>query len=851
MSKDIVDDTIHEKVLSYLSEYVSKGPELIKIFEEWNILEIIQVQNPQQDYRIIALSIRLLACLLQHDDKDNSSFLESGKSAQAVSKCFNDTSTYVAASSYLYNKLNGMLYDSDSSIDDRLTVLQLIWTLVDSKSNNVLAFLVQSQLLTRLNILLINNNRIVRSRTNDILCSIFEWVPDPILLFRNYSLNINNEDPISEGLIPKNFGILNENGTYKKEKLCKSKVISFKHIIYNSKYHAQMKKSIDTIISILFNPDYNTDQRILKTALGIIPIAIFTKITNDQITDELTSLLIIKNLLLDSKTECRGIMLLLETMQSFILNSTMSKYILSNRHGKDWADAIVFKACDIHWESSERADGSSCGVDFVIGFNLPQMVIEKINDEEAYVRASCLKTIQSIIRCQSSWQYFASKNLHEKITSELPFMMKDSEAFVRRAAMELLISLIVERKYGSMLLLDRNAEIMNPNVIEKIMEDPDFYVRINGCKFLEAVWNHFKKHNDINDELILSTIPDHKKSLIINESSSLLLPTTLIKGNESEFLIDKDTSFFYWLAADRLLITAVEDPSRLVRSEIFDILQRMKMFLEQTIIFDVVKNNKNNVHNDIPSSLSLLARKHLEFYQKICKVDFVRLESNIDTEHLYKEALECNEIIFHVHPDKPCPYVCSNLGQCINWKINYEEYIISYPPILIFELTQRDETLEYMLTACAFSTLPGMAHLESKNITCQTLTVLVAYTLNNPNSFINYSNSRAKKLSSDYNHNIKIPNEENISGIDFNNKYTLISSNDSTKEKKTNNQSKINKSKRKHEVRRSKRIKDKDKKYTETIIITSDDSKVTKPQPQISIPTTPNLPWTLSIPKNM
>ncbi|CAH1766628.1 4014_t:CDS:10, partial [Entrophospora sp. SA101] len=774
---DIVDDTIHEKVLSYLSEYVSKGPELIKIFEEWNILEIIQVQNPQQDYRIIALSIRLLACLLQHDDKDNSSlfhqlineyldildfildnsFAEEGLTRySSVSKCFNDTSTYVAASSCklllsiinnnclpfsknsllehlitsldLYNKLNGMLYDSDSSIDDRLTVLQLIWTLVDSKSNNVLAFLVQSQLLTRLNILLINNNRIVRSRTNDILCSIFEWVPDPILLFRNYSLNINNEDPISEafnyiidkmiyplfntdplnfemltmavnvlnssiklidravvktireqyisnlinllifliglannnneyidsedvcgdidnnmkcdgeGLIPKNFGILNENGTYKKEKLCKSKVISFKHIIYNSKYHAQMKKSIDTIISILFNPDYNTDQRILKTALGIIPIAIFTKITNDQITDELT---VNKNLLLDSKTECRGIMLLLETMQSFILNSTMSKYILSNRHGKDWADAIVFKACDIHWESSERADGSSCGVDFVIGFNLPQMVIEKINDEEAYVRASCLKTIQSIIRCQSSWQYFASKNLHEKITSELPFMMKDSEAFVRRAAMELLISLIVERKYGSMLLLDRNAEIMNPNVIEKIMEDPDFYVRINGCKFLEAVWNHFKKHNDINDELILSTIPDHKKSLIINESSSLLLPTTLIKGNESEFLIDKDTSFFYWLAADRLLITAVEDPSRLVRSEIFDILQRMKMFLEQTIIFDVVKNNKNNVHNDIPSSLSLLARKHLEFYQKICKVDFVRLESNIDTEHLYKEALEC------------------------------------------------------------------------------------------------------------------------------------------------------------------------------------------------------------------
>src|SRR5438105_1545366 len=29
MSKDIVDDTIHEKVLSYLSEYASQGPETV------------------------------------------------------------------------------------------------------------------------------------------------------------------------------------------------------------------------------------------------------------------------------------------------------------------------------------------------------------------------------------------------------------------------------------------------------------------------------------------------------------------------------------------------------------------------------------------------------------------------------------------------------------------------------------------------------------------------------------------------------------------------------------------------------------------------------------------------------
>ncbi|CAH1769638.1 15268_t:CDS:2, partial [Entrophospora sp. SA101] len=48
------------------------------------------------------------------------------------------------------------------------------------------------------------------------------------------------------------------------------------------------------------------------------------------------------------------------------------------------------------------------------------------------------------------------------------------------------------------------------------------------------------------------------------------------------------------------------------------------------------------------------------------------------------------------------------LGRCINWKINYEECIISYPPILIFELTQRD--------ACAFSTLPGGHYFYCKVI---------------------------------------------------------------------------------------------------------------------------------------
>ena len=50
--------------------------------------------------------------------------------------------------------------------------------------------------------------------------------------------------------------------------------------------------------------------------------------------------------------------------------------------------------------------------------------------------------------------------MHEDIALKLPFMMRDSEAFVRRAVMELMTCLIVERECGAILLDDRNAEIM-------------------------------------------------------------------------------------------------------------------------------------------------------------------------------------------------------------------------------------------------------------------------------------------------------------------------------------------------------------------------------------------------------
>jgi hypothetical protein len=155
-----------------------------------------------------------------------------------------------------------------------------------------------------------------------------------------------------------------------------------------------------------------------------------------------------------------------------------------------------------------------------------------------------------------------------------------------------------------------------------------------------------------------------------------------------------------------------------------------------------------------------------------------------------------NELTSKVFPDQPCPYNRANLHQCINRKIFYEEYIISWPHTLIFEITQRDSnynssdkldfpfqlvykendiSIEYTLTGRVYSTSPsgvhfysevirsfdgqsgvykyddlkneGMALLESKDLTslsgCKPQTTLVAYRINDFNNQSIYSNSRA------------------------------------------------------------------------------------------------------------
>ncbi|CAG8736265.1 17543_t:CDS:2, partial [Funneliformis caledonium] len=400
--------------------------------------------------------------------------------------------------------------------------------------------------------------------------------------------------------------------------------------------------SICTILDILFMPEYNADQRIMKEAFTIIPVVLFTKIENNSIHDvEIVNktLQTIQFLSLDSKIECRGMILLLETMHKLLRNKVMGEYIMLSRFGKEWADTLIFRACDPRWDIRDSilefisllfndSPNFGRGVDFALNYHLPKVVLAKIDDDQPYVRASCLRAIKAIVRYPKGWLYIVAEEMQRDIALKLPSMVKDSEAFVRRAVMELMTCLIDERECGAILLNDRNADIMSPEVMDKIMDDPDFYVRINGCKFLISVWDHCEQDR-------LSYGQKRTKHNIYLSGGSLL--------------IGKNSSWFYWLDGDKLLVKAAEDPSRLVRGEVLVILKRLKLYLEEIVATQEL-NSSFSLPNSIDDSQlshkrlfdqpSSLMQKHFNFYQNICLIDYERLEATINVEHLYEEALD-------------------------------------------------------------------------------------------------------------------------------------------------------------------------------------------------------------------
>ncbi|KAJ2961625.1 hypothetical protein NQZ79_g3168 [Umbelopsis isabellina] len=74
MSRDIVDDTIYEKVLSFLSSFLDNEAHGVQMYDSWHVLDILTetCESKEQDPRIKAICLRFLGKLISRDDAPNS-----------------------------------------------------------------------------------------------------------------------------------------------------------------------------------------------------------------------------------------------------------------------------------------------------------------------------------------------------------------------------------------------------------------------------------------------------------------------------------------------------------------------------------------------------------------------------------------------------------------------------------------------------------------------------------------------------------------------------------------------------------------------------------------------------------
>lgn len=58
------------------------------------------------------------------------------------------------------------------------------------------------------------------------------------------------------------------------------------------------------------------------------------------------------------------------------------------------------------------------------------------------------------MRDPRGWNGMREKNLEERLSAQLPSLIRDSEAFVRRAVLEAMICLVSERESGVILMVN-------------------------------------------------------------------------------------------------------------------------------------------------------------------------------------------------------------------------------------------------------------------------------------------------------------------------------------------------------------------------------------------------------------
>ncbi|KAF9438919.1 hypothetical protein BGZ76_002918, partial [Entomortierella beljakovae] len=274
--------------------------------------------------------------------------------------------------------------------------------------------------------------------------------------------------------------------------------------------------------------------------------------------------------------------------------------------------------------------GPDYGVAWALKHDHLESVFQKLSDEEAYVRAASVHALEVVMRDSRGWKGMCQKNLDERLSSRLPSLIRDSEAFVRRAVLEAMICLVSERDSASIIMVHGTDLFQDAEFMSRLtLDDSDWEVRIRACEFIAAVWTH-----------CIESSGDEPRSS---------------KRQKDSYTPKPSTSWFYDIRGDKILVEAAQDSSRLVRRTSVEALKVIKAAIEKqfkSIVSEYENNNTqpnysqkgNSPNADTGGLTTLKSSNMLEFYTVLRGLDFERLDATTSMEQLYEEVLNVERV---------------------------------------------------------------------------------------------------------------------------------------------------------------------------------------------------------------
>ncbi|KAJ2453680.1 hypothetical protein EV183_002084 [Coemansia sp. RSA 2336] len=261
--------------------------------------------------------------------------------------------------------------------------------------------------------------------------------------------------------------------------------------------------------------------------------------------------------------------------------------------------AVRARLADVEWEARDTAlEFIAQAASHLAGMQV-QMVVTKavaddvvglLRDREEYVRASAASALAALLKSShldALHEWLAS---HQNLQSPaITCMLEDSEAIVRRASLDfvqVLMSVESSKEWLSSL---------NYRLLYVLADDPDFEVRVR-CAHLLTRLTFYSLH-----------------------------------------CVDVERRAIDELQSDALLLDMCRDSSRYVRQAC---LQGLKMLKKEIVpMGDKVDEGEQGTSKRVQRDASQTSGLRL-LSEKLGNVDFTRLEESLSAEHLYEEALD-------------------------------------------------------------------------------------------------------------------------------------------------------------------------------------------------------------------